>query len=85
MERLRGFPGLGTRTMRARFQMAGRLQELKERLKREVRKKRPLGPRLDRPSGPKAGEFFEDLIASAVSEGEKEEKLGSRGRLCISR
>ena len=70
---------------RACFQIAGRLAELRERLKREVRKVRALGPRcfkwrLERLSGPKAGEFLRSLMASAVSRIEKEKALETSGR-----
>ena len=53
-----------------------------ERLKRAVRKAKPFGPRcfkwmVERLSGPRAGEFLQDLIASATSRGVKVEKSGS--------
>ena len=65
--------------IRAFFQIEGILQVLRERLKRVVRKRRPLGPkcfkwRLERLFGPRAGEFFEDLMASATLVTEREEK-----------
>ena len=64
--------GLRTGRMREDFQMWGRLAWERERLKREVRKVMPRGPRCFRcrlviPSGPRADKFLTDLIASTVS------------------